>query len=211
MGGDADPAQSGPAGKQTKQGRAPGKGLTGQGRGIAVNRDTNQLSQAAAACPPWQTMPRSPFSLSGSDTQQRERARAPRVQSLSRPRPARDCPGDLAGSPRLSRAAVIGVTSHADATATPSAASGLTADAAHNRTRSAGSGKARPADLPALLAVSAPHSTPPGTAANASSQAPTDLRTTTNHLRTNGFGPEDHAAHVAAGPSNRTQTSDRKD
>jgi hypothetical protein len=51
----------------------------------------------------------------------------------------------------LSRAAVIGVTSHADksrhGSQTPR---GLTADPAHNRLRSAGSGAARLADLPAL-------------------------------------------------------------
>ena len=48
-----------------------------------------------------------------------------------------------------SRAAVTGVTSHTGAQATLSAAHGLTARAAHNVPPSAGSGIARPADVPA--------------------------------------------------------------
>ena len=75
----------------------------------------------------------------------------------------------------LRRDAVIGVTSHADAPATPSTsgASGLTADPPHNRARSAGSGAARPADVPALFAVSAANLTGlTGTATSLSSLAP---------------------------------------
>jgi hypothetical protein len=70
---------------------------------------------------------------------------------------------------RHSRAAVVGVTSRADASpqgaATPSApsASGLTADPAHNRLPSAGPGAARLADTPAsstaLSLASAPGTT----------------------------------------------------
>ena len=75
----------------------------------------------------------------------------------------------IPGPSPLSRAAVIGVTSHAGksrhGSQTPR---GLTADPAHNRPRSAGSGAARHADLHAAVAVSASHSVPASrTTANA--------------------------------------------
>ena len=165
------------------------------------------------------------------------------------------------------RAAVIGVTSHADATATPSVASGLTAVPAHNPPRSAGraaaspseqasrsdsfaqraSGEAfvpsparppsslrplaplaslsaaRPADPPASVHLSSPVITTRQPAFGSSQSLlavhprqksaarTTHLRTTTQHLRTNGSGPEDQLAHTAAGPKDRTHLSNRKD
>jgi hypothetical protein len=52
----------------------------------------------------------------------------------------------------------------------PAAASGLTADPAHNRSRSVGSGAARPADLLAAVAVSAPRTADAGRPATAPSR-----------------------------------------
>ena len=161
----------------THRERAPGKGLTGQGRGIAAKRDSTDFSQTVTVCPPWRTVPRSPFPLSGSDTQQRERVRAHRTLSQSRPRPARRRSiTDLAataGLRPLSRAAVTAVTSRGGASpqgaATPR---GLTADPAHNRTSSAGQAQACLADTPAAVAVDAP--SPASAGATASASRPTD-------------------------------------
>lgn len=88
--------------------------------------------------------------------------------------PCRSLARAARGCSHPSRVAVTGVTSHADATATPSNASGLTANAAHNVFPSAGSGIARLADLSAAVAVLASHNrAAPRTATHASSLAPT--------------------------------------
>jgi hypothetical protein len=85
--------------------------------------------------------------------------RAPDNSGAGGPHEARGFPTPGRGAARVcftssalntpSRTAVTGVTSRAGATATLSAAHGLTARAAHNVPPSAGSGKARLADIPA--------------------------------------------------------------
>jgi hypothetical protein len=97
------------------------------------------------------------------------------------------------GLAQPSRAAVIGAIARADASpqgaATPC---GLTANPAHNPHPSAGSGAARPADVPALFTVSASRSTGgPGT---------TDRLTSLAHAaRTTTFVSSNHQSPLSVG------------
>ncbi len=97
--------------------------------------------------------------------------------------------GSFPAAPTPSRAAVTGATSCAPARSDPErpSASGLTADPAHNPSPSAGPGAARPADIPAAVAVDAPSFvTPTGTTSNAGATAVnahiTHASGTTTHL-----------------------------
>jgi hypothetical protein len=169
----------GRAGKH-QQGTGPGKGPKGQRRDHVTTapRTASRLADRHAAgarasgprphtgLRPVVAARRSPTAAAAGSSSRRAPAPlvlAPASSGIPTPDP----------SP-LSRAAVIGVTSHADksrhGSQTPR---GLTADPAHNRPRSAGSGAARPADLPAAVAVSAPHTAAaPGTLAPLSSLTP---------------------------------------
>jgi hypothetical protein len=147
-------------GSPLRTGRSAGKGRPGSGphrereRGIARRPNTTGLQDrpgglTAAATVPCAAATGSPLSdsLLGSDTRRCERHGPSGALSLAgrdRPRAARHRPSSA--SHPLSRAAVIGVTSHADATATPR---GLTADPAHNVPPSAGQAQACLADIPA--------------------------------------------------------------
>lgn len=122
-------------------------------------------------------------------------------------------PAPTLGIPPLSRAAVIGVTSHADqspqGSQTPSAqraASGLTADPAHNRLTSAGSGAARPADVPALFEVSAPSHT--GATGTAGRLRPTAAVSVSRFAGASGTTATPPSLARIATPSNRPLNAD---
>jgi hypothetical protein len=173
----------------TTQGRSPREGASATGRGTnrlksaAPSARDRSFGAAAPASPFSVTLPGSRSRRGGADGPQRPEARpglpAQSVRGRSTSTTAFRTPG-LADS---SRAAVTGASNRASST--PSAASGLTADPAHNRPPSAGSGKARPADLPADVAVDAPNYVgAPGTAtvvrataASAPRSSPADIRT----------------------------------
>lgn len=143
--------------------------------------------------------------LPSSDTQRRERpGPAGELVSAARqalePRAARR----RFTAPRDSGSAAV-TRQGAALAARPQA---LTAAAAHNLTGSAELGAARPADLHAAVAISAPQTAGASrTTAMASSLAGTTQLRLTKHLRANRSGPEDQLACTATGPTNSDHSS----